>query len=158
MTQETKRMLSRLTLAAVASLLALVAHAQQPKPRSGDGDWTMPARDYASTRFSPLNQVTTANVASLKVEFTFSTGVNRGQEAAPIVVGDTMYIVTPYPNIVYALDLTSRNPKPPRRASPVATSSIAASSMRTAASSSTRSTATRSRSRQPPASCCGRPS
>ena len=106
MTQETKRMLSRLTLAAVASLLALVAHAQQPKPRSGDGDWTMPARDYASTRFSPLNQVTTANVASLKVEFTFSTGVNRGQEAAPIVVGDTMYIVTPYPNIVYALDLT----------------------------------------------------
>ncbi|HWI23311.1 MAG TPA: methanol/ethanol family PQQ-dependent dehydrogenase [Lysobacter sp.] len=98
-------MFSRPVLAAVASLLVLAAHAQQPKSQGGDGDWTMPARDYASTRFSPLNQVTTANVARLKVEFTFSTGVNRGQEAAPIVVGDTMYIVTPYPNIVYALDL-----------------------------------------------------
>ena len=99
-------MLPRYLLAAVASLLALSAHAQRPKPQGGDGDWTMPARDYASTRFSPLAQVTTANVGNLKVEFTFSTGVNRGQEAAPIVVGDTMYIVTPYPNIVYALDLT----------------------------------------------------
>jgi lanthanide-dependent methanol dehydrogenase len=106
MTQERKHMLPRYMLAAVASLLALSAHAQQPKPQGGDGDWTMPARDYASTRFSPLNQVTTANVANLKVEFTFSTGVNRGQEAAPIVVGDTMYIVTPFPNIVYALDLS----------------------------------------------------
>jgi PQQ-dependent dehydrogenase (methanol/ethanol family) len=106
MTQETKRMLPRYLLGAAALLLGLPAHAQQPKPQGGDGDWTMPARDYASTRFSPLNQVTTANVANLKVEFTFSTGVNRGQEAAPIVVGDTMYIVTPYPNIVYALDLT----------------------------------------------------
>ena len=105
MTQETKRVPPRYMLFAVASLLALSAHAQQPKPQGGDGEWTMPARDYASTRFSPLNQVTTANVARLKVEFTFSTGVNRGQEAAPIVVGDTMYIVTPYPNIVYALDL-----------------------------------------------------
>ena len=42
---------------------------------------------------------------NLQVAFTFSTGVNKGQEAAPLVVNDTMYIVTPFPNIVYALDL-----------------------------------------------------
>jgi PQQ-dependent dehydrogenase (methanol/ethanol family) len=73
-----------------------------------DGQWVMPAKDYASTRFSGLDQINTGNVANLKVAWTFSTGVNRGQEAAPLVVGDTMYVVTPYPNILYALDL--KNP------------------------------------------------
>ena len=70
-----------------------------------DGQWTMPAKNYASTRFSGLEEINAANVRDLKVAWTFSTGVNRGQEAAPIVVGDTMYVVTPYPNILYALDL-----------------------------------------------------
>jgi PQQ-dependent dehydrogenase (methanol/ethanol family) len=66
----------------------------------------MPAKNYASTRFSGLSEINTENVKNLKVAWTFSTGVNRGQEAAPIVVGNTMYVVTPYPNILYALDLT----------------------------------------------------
>ncbi|MGE7136640.1 methanol/ethanol family PQQ-dependent dehydrogenase [Luteibacter sp. NPDC031894] len=70
------------------------------------GDWPMPAHDYASTRFSPLDEIDAGNVGRLKVAFTFSTGVDRGQEAAPIVVDGTMYVVSPYPNIVYALDLT----------------------------------------------------
>jgi len=65
----------------------------------------MAAKDFAQTRFSRLDQVSTENVKNLKVAWTFSTGVNRGQEAAPIVVGETMYVVTPYPNILYALDL-----------------------------------------------------
>ena len=38
------------------------------------------------------------NVANLAVAWTFSIGVLRGHEAAPIVVDDTMYVVTPYPN------------------------------------------------------------
>jgi PQQ-dependent dehydrogenase (methanol/ethanol family) len=38
--------------------------------------------------------------------FTFSLAVNKGQEAAPIVADNTMYVVTAYPNYVYALDLT----------------------------------------------------
>ncbi|HEY6186154.1 MAG TPA: methanol/ethanol family PQQ-dependent dehydrogenase [Pyrinomonadaceae bacterium] len=71
-----------------------------------DGQWLMPAKNYASTRFSGLDQINTGNAGSLKVAWTFSTGVNRGQEAAPIVVNNTMYVVTPYPNILYALDLT----------------------------------------------------
>jgi PQQ-dependent dehydrogenase (methanol/ethanol family) len=71
-----------------------------------DGQWTMPAKDYASTRYSGLDEINTGNVRNLKVAWTFSTGVNRGQEAAPIVAGTTMYVVSPYPNILYALDLT----------------------------------------------------
>src|SRR5215218_5208287 len=71
-----------------------------------DGQWTMPAKNYASTRYSELAEINADNVGKLQVAFTFSTGVNRGQEAAPIVVGGTMYVLTPYPNILYALDLT----------------------------------------------------
>jgi PQQ-dependent dehydrogenase (methanol/ethanol family) len=71
-----------------------------------DGQWTMPAKDYASTRFSSLDEINAGNAANLKVAWTFSTGNTRGHEAAPLVVGGTMYIVTPYPNILYALDLT----------------------------------------------------
>jgi len=66
----------------------------------------MPARDYANTRFSPLAEITRANVSKLQLAFSFSTGVEKGHEAAPIVIGDTMYVVTPYPNYVYAFDLT----------------------------------------------------
>lgn len=93
-----------------------------------EGDWPMPAHDYASTRFSPLDEISATNVARLQVAFTFSTGVDRGQEAAPIVVGGTMYVVSPYPNTVFALDLTqpggpvkwSYQPKPDASAQGVA--------------------------------------
>jgi PQQ-dependent dehydrogenase (methanol/ethanol family) len=78
------------------------ASANEPE----DGQWLMPAKNYASTRFSGLDQINADNVKSLKVAWTFSTGVNRGHEAAPLVVGSTMYVVTPYPNILYALDLS----------------------------------------------------
>lgn len=71
-----------------------------------DGQWTMPAKNYASTRFSELSEINEGNVKNLQVAFTFSTGVNKGQEAAPLVVGNNMYVVTPFPNIVYALDLS----------------------------------------------------
>src|SRR5690349_4139109 len=72
----------------------------------GADDWTFPAGDYANTRYSDLDQVTAGNVATLKLAFTFSTGVLRGHEAAPAVAGDTMYVITPWPNYLYALDLT----------------------------------------------------
>jgi lanthanide-dependent methanol dehydrogenase len=71
-----------------------------------DGQWTMAAKDYANTRYSGLAQINTGNVKSLKLAWTFSTGTLNGHEAAPLVVGDTMYVVTPFPNILYALDLT----------------------------------------------------
>src|SRR2546430_98790 len=71
-----------------------------------DGQWIMPARNYQSTRFSGLDQINSQNVRTLKVAWTFSMGNDRGEEAAPLVVGTTMYVVSPFPNILYALDLT----------------------------------------------------
>jgi PQQ-dependent dehydrogenase (methanol/ethanol family) len=71
-----------------------------------DGQWTMQAKNYASTRYSTLSQITAQNVGQLRLAFSFNTGIPRGHEAAPLVVNNTMYIVTPYPNYVYALDLT----------------------------------------------------
>ena len=84
---------------------------QKPVPPASaapadDGRWTMPAKNYAATRYTELDQINAGNAKDLQVAFTFSTGVDRGHEAAPIVDGQTMYIVTPYPNYVYALDLT----------------------------------------------------
>jgi len=70
-----------------------------------DGQWTIPAKDYQSTRFSGLNQITPANVARLRTAWTFSTGIRRGHEAAPLIVGSTMYIVSPFPNQLFDLDL-----------------------------------------------------
>ena len=66
----------------------------------------MPARDYANSRYSELREITAANARNLKVAWTFSTGVLRGHEGQPLVIDNTMYIVTPYPNVAYALDLT----------------------------------------------------
>jgi glucose dehydrogenase len=75
-------------------------------PNNNAGEWLYPGRDYASSRYSPLAQITPANAKNLKVSWTFSTGVLRGHEGQPLVVGKTMYIITPYPNVAYALDLT----------------------------------------------------
>ena len=88
-----------------SATLAGARVAGQP-PAQDDGQWLMPAKDYASTRYSALGQINTANVVQLKPAWTFSTGNVRGHEAAPLVVGSTMYVVTPFPNILYALDLT----------------------------------------------------
>src|SRR5690606_38981020 len=70
-----------------------------------------PAKNYASTRYSGLDEITVDNVAQLQLAWTFSTGVLRGHEAAPLVVGETMYIVTPFPNLLHALDLTRQGEK-----------------------------------------------
>ena len=84
--------------------------ASAAQPQSADAalqsQWTMPAKNYAGTRFSEDNQINAINVKQLQVAWTFSTGVLHGHEAGPLVVNNTMYIVTPYPNILYALDLT----------------------------------------------------
>ncbi len=67
--------------------------------------WALQTGDYANTRYSKLDQINAGNVGDLQVAWTFSTGVLRGHEGSPLVVGDMMYVTTPFPNIVYALDL-----------------------------------------------------
>ena len=69
-------------------------------------EWQMPGANTGLTRYSSLSDITAQNVAKLQPAFTFSMGTDRGQEAAPIVVGDTLYALGPYPNILYALDLS----------------------------------------------------
>ncbi len=101
---------ARLFVGLGCALISLIAWSAEAPPfrnteEAEDGQWLMPAKDYANTRFSGLKEITADNVKNLEVAWTFSSGVNRGQEAAPLVVGDTMYVVTPYPNILYALDL-----------------------------------------------------
>ena len=61
--------------------------------------------DYANTRYSTLDQINKENVGDLQVAWTFSTGVLRGHEGSPLVIGDMMYVHTPFPNTVFALDL-----------------------------------------------------
>ena len=98
-----------LTGAAAIGLLALSISAQANEElmvmQNNPANWAMPLGNYSSTRFSSLAQINAGNVKDLQVAWTFSTGVLRGHEGGPLVIGDVMYIVTPFPNTVYALDL-----------------------------------------------------
>ncbi|MFL5296152.1 MAG: pyrroloquinoline quinone-dependent dehydrogenase [Phenylobacterium sp.] len=79
-------------------------------------DWGAYGRDLAGTRFSPLTQITPANVAGLKPAWTFHTGdisdgktrgvPRSGFETTPLVMGGRMYLTTPF-NRVIALDAAS---------------------------------------------------
>ncbi|HET7410737.1 MAG TPA: methanol/ethanol family PQQ-dependent dehydrogenase [Paracoccaceae bacterium] len=71
------------------------------------GSLALQTGDYANTRYSELDQINTENVGDLQVAWTFSTGVLRGHEGSPLVVDDIMYVHTPFPNKVYALDLNN---------------------------------------------------
>jgi lanthanide-dependent methanol dehydrogenase len=88
-------------------VLAVAAYGSQEllQLQTDDKQWVMPGKDYSQTRFSKLTQITPANVKNLRPAWTFSTGTLRGHEGAPLVVGDTMYVHTSFPNNVYALDL-----------------------------------------------------
>src|SRR5438874_11947409 len=96
------RTANKLLLAALYLPLVVAQIQNQPD----DGQWTMPAKNYASTRFSTLDQINTSNAKNLQLAWSFSTGLTRGHEAAPLIVNNTMYVVTPWPNLLYALDLT----------------------------------------------------
>ncbi len=98
------------------------------KLQNDPGQWVMQRKNYAATGYSELAQINTENVQNLKVAWTFSTGALRGHEGAPLLVGNTMYVHSAFPNHIYALDLTqqpyaikwSYTPKQDARAVPVA--------------------------------------
>src|SRR4029078_11090416 len=69
-------------------------------------EWQTPAGDLGNLRFSTLADINTTNVEHLKVSTTFSTGIARGHEGQPLVVGDTLFVVTPFPNNLIAVDLS----------------------------------------------------
>ena len=96
----------------IAPALALFAGAANAndeliKLSKDPNQWVMPAGNYANTRYSELNQINKDNVKNLRPMWTFSTGVLRGHEGGPLVIGDVMYIHSPFPNYVFALDLNN---------------------------------------------------
>jgi len=99
---------TKLALALSAGLMlpaAAMANEELLKMEKDPALWSQPAGNYANTRYSELSEINAGNVGSLKVAWTFSTGVLRGHEGGPLVIGDTMYIHAPFPNTVFALDL-----------------------------------------------------
>jgi len=99
-----------LALAACSVLafnMSALGNEELQKLSADANQWAIPAGDYASHRYSTLKEITTANVQNLRPVWTFSTGVLRGHEGGPLIIGDVMYVHTPFPNIVYALDLNN---------------------------------------------------
>jgi len=74
---------------------------------ANSNQWSIQTGDYANTRYSELKEINRHNVKRIAPAWTFSTGVLRGHEGSPLVIGDIMYVHTPFPNIVYALDLNN---------------------------------------------------
>ncbi len=98
-------------LGAVAALAAGAAQANDEliKMSQNPKEWVMSTGNYANHRYSQLKQITADNVGKLQVAWTFSTGVLRGHEGGPLVIGDVMYVHGPFPNPVYALDLKNES-------------------------------------------------
>ena len=95
-------------LAAAAAQLAAQRPASPPSPLSSyppvtterliapaDGEWLMIRRTYNGWGYSPLDEITPANVGRLRPVWVFSTDTNSGHEAAPVVNGGVMFVSTP---------------------------------------------------------------
>ncbi len=100
------------SVAATASAVLLagtaLANDQLVKMSQDPAQWVMPTGDYGNQRHTALKQINTGNVKELRPVWTFSTGVLRGHEGGPLIVGDVMYVHTPFPNKVFALDLNDQ--------------------------------------------------
>jgi len=83
------------------------ANEELMKLEKDPNQWVMPAGNYANTRYSSLDQINKSNVKNLRPVWSFSTGVLRGHEGGPLVIGDVMYVHAPFPNTVFALDLNN---------------------------------------------------
>jgi len=101
-----------ISLALAGSLSGAALANQELAQLSADpNNWAMQAGDFSNHRYSKLKQVNASNVKKLQVAWMFSTGVLRGHEGSPLVVGDTMYLHTPFPNNVFAIDLGTQKIK-----------------------------------------------
>ncbi|AFJ02556.1 Methanol dehydrogenase large subunit protein [Methylophaga frappieri] len=85
----------------------LVAADELLDMQKNENNWVMPAGNYANHRYSTLTQINKENVKDLNMAWSFSTGVLRGHEGNALVMDGTMYVHTPFPNIVFALDLNN---------------------------------------------------
>ena len=94
------------------ALLALpglaLANADVEKNIADSKNWAMQAGDMYNQRYSKLNQINAGNVGKMQVAWTFSTGVLRGHEGSPLVIDGKMYLHSPFPNKVFAIDLDTQ--------------------------------------------------
>ncbi|MCJ7993674.1 methanol/ethanol family PQQ-dependent dehydrogenase [Rhizobium cremeum] len=100
-----KRLLTLLAAFALGSSQVAFANSDLQKQIDDPNQWVIQTGDYANQRYSKLDQINKENVGKLQVAWTFSTGVLRGHEGSPLVVGNMMYVHAPFPNTVFALDL-----------------------------------------------------
>jgi PQQ-dependent dehydrogenase (methanol/ethanol family) len=98
----------RLGLAVLALPTLALANADVEKNIANDKNWAMQAGDMYNQRYSKLKQINTGNVGKMQVAWTFSTGVLRGHEGSPLVVDGRMYLHSPFPNKVFAIDLDTQ--------------------------------------------------
>jgi PQQ-dependent dehydrogenase (methanol/ethanol family) len=94
-----------LALAALAVPGVAAANDGLAKLIANPDNWAMQAGNFANTRYSALTQINKSNVKNLQAAWTFSTGVLRGHEGGPLVIGDTLYVHSAFPNKVFAIDL-----------------------------------------------------
>ena len=110
MSMRTAKRMPALTLAALIAAPALAASpalandtlvemAKDPR------NWVMTGRDYSANNYSTMDQINKENVSELRSAWSFSTGVLHGHEGTPLVIGDVMYVHSPFPNTTFALDL-----------------------------------------------------
>ncbi|MGR9045489.1 MAG: methanol/ethanol family PQQ-dependent dehydrogenase [Gammaproteobacteria bacterium] len=99
---------SWLIASTVAALLAApavsTANSEVEQLTKNPANWATWGGNYHGTRYSELKQINASNVKNLQPAWTFSTGVLRGHEGGPLVVNDILYVHTPFPNTVYAID------------------------------------------------------
>ena len=93
---------------ALALPIAANADADLDKAMSNANNWAAQAGDNYNQRYSSLNQINEGNAKKLQVAWMFSTGVLRGHEGSPLVIGEMMYIHSPFPNKVFAVDLNTQ--------------------------------------------------
>ena len=84
------------------------ADADLDKAMANPNNWAQQAGDNYNQRYSALDQINAGNAKKLQVAWMFSTGVLRGHEGSPLVIGDMMYIHSPFPNKVFAVDLNTQ--------------------------------------------------
>ena len=100
-----------LWVAALAIPGTALANADVAKLIKDPKNWAMQAGNFENQRYSTLNQINKSNVKNMKVAWTFSTGVLRGHEGGPLVIGDTLFVHSPFPNKVFAIDLETQKIK-----------------------------------------------
>ncbi|MHA7971976.1 lanthanide-dependent methanol dehydrogenase XoxF5 [Rhizobium sp. CAU 1783] len=101
-----KRLLIMLAALSIGGAQVAVANSDLQAKIDDPNQWVIQTGDYANQRYSKLDQINKDNVNKLQVSWTFSTGVLRGHEGSPLVIGDMMYVHSPFPNTVFALDLS----------------------------------------------------